>query len=230
MKLILLSLLSIFALGLAHASNERIAYRCDDGSGFQAEFMAGGDGRPQATVYMGLMKIVLPQVPAASGALYRADGISLHTKGDDALFDDGKNPLRRCTSGELPTSASAVQPPAASANFVEFTGTVAYTTPSALPPDAIMIIRIQDTARADAKALTLAEQRIELAGLQVPIPFKMLVDRDLLPRQARITIAARIQRGSKLLFINDSAYPALKDGRPQHVDMTLKPVAQPRKR
>lgn len=230
MKSILFPILSVFALGLAHAGNEGITYKCDDGSAFQAEFTVGGDGRPQATVVTGIMKIVLPQVPAASGALYRADGISLHTKGEDALFDDGKAPLRRCTSGEPPTSASVAQPPAATANFAEFTGTIAYTARSALPPDAVLVIRIQDTARADAKALTLAEQRIELAGLQVPIPFKMLVDRDLLPSQARITIAARIQRGSKLLFINDSAYPALKDGQPQHVDMTLKPVAQPRKR
>jgi len=229
MKSILLSLLSIFALGLAHASNERIAYRCDDGSGFQAEFMAGGDGRPQATVYMGLMKIVLPQVPAASGALYRADGISLHTKGDDALFDDGKSPLRRCTSGELPTSASVAQPPAASANFVEFTGTVAYMAHSALPPDAILVIRIQDTSRANAKALTLAEQRIDLAGVQVPIPFKMSVDRDLLRKNARITVAARIQRGSTLLFISDTNYPALIDGQPRHVEMVLKPVAGKRR-
>ena len=230
MKSILLPLLSLFMFTLAHAGNERITYKCDDGSAFQAEFMAGSDGRPQATVFMGIMKIVLPQVPAASGALYRADGISLHTKGDDALFDDGKKPLRRCTSGELPTSASVAQPPAASANFVEFSGTVAYMARSALPPDAVLIISIQDTARADAKALTLTEQRVELTGQQVPIPFKMTVDRDLLQKNARITVAARIQRGSTLLFINDTAYPALKDGEPQHVDMTLKQVSQPRKR
>jgi putative lipoprotein len=230
MKSILLPLLSVFALGLAHAGNERITYKCDDGSAFQAEFMDGGDGRPQANVVMGIMKIVLPQVPAASGALYRADGISLHTKGDDALFDDGKASLRRCTSGELPTSASVVQPPAASANFVEFTGTVAHMARSALPPDAVLVIRVQDTSRADAPAFTLAEQRIELAGLQVPIPFKMTVDRDLLRKNARITVAARIQRGSTLLFISDTSYPALIDGQPRHVEMVLKQVGKPGRR
>ena len=49
MKSILFPLLSVFMLGLAHAGSERITYKCDDGSGFQAEFMAGSDGRPQAT-------------------------------------------------------------------------------------------------------------------------------------------------------------------------------------
>lgn len=230
MKSILLSLLSIFAFTLAHAGNERITYKCDDGSRFEAEFMTGSAGRPQATVFMSSKEIVLPLVPAASGALYRTDGIALHTKGDDALFDDGKNPMRRCSRGELPTSPAISQPPAASANFVEFSGSVTYSARIALPTDAVMIIGIQDTARADAKALTLAEQRIDLAGQQVPIPFKITVDRDLLPKQARITVSARIQRGKTLMFINDTAYPAMKDGEPQHVDMALKEVGKPGKR
>lgn len=228
MKSFLLPLLSVFALGLAHAGS--ITYKCDDGSGFQAEFMAGGDGRQEATVVMGIMKIVLPQVPAASGALYRADGISLHTKGDDALFNDGKSPLRRCTSGELPTSARAAQPPAASANFVEFTGSVAYMSSIALPPDAVLIIRIQDTARADARALTLAEQRIGLAGNPPPIPFRLTVDRDLIGKNSQVTVTARIERKGKLLFINDTIHRALIDGKPRHVAMQLKETGGPRPR
>lgn len=229
MKSIFLPLLSLVVFGLAHAGNERITYKCDDGSRFEAEFMTDSNGRPQVTVFMKGKEIVLPLVPAASGALYRADGIALHTKGDDALFDDGKNPMRRCSRGELPTSAAINQPPSASANFIEFSGSVSYMARIALPPDAVLIIRIQDTARADAKALTLAEQRIDLAGQQVPIPFKITVDRDLLPKQARVKVSARIQRGKTLLFINDTAYRALKDGEPQHVDMALKEVSQPKK-
>ena len=230
MKSILFPLLSVFAFGLAHAGNERITYKCDDGSGFQAEFMAGGDGRPQATVIMGIMKIVLPQVPAASGTLYRADGISLHTKGDDALFDDGKNPLRRCTSGELPTSARVAQPPGAPSSFVDITGSVAYLARSALPPDAVLIIRVQDTSRADAPALTLAEQRIGLAGNPPPIPFRLTVDRDLIGKNAQLTVTARIERKGKLLFINDTIHRALSDGKPRHVDMQLKETGGPQPR
>ena len=106
---------------------------------------------------------------------------------------------------------------------MDITGSVAFPARGALPAGAVLVIRVQDTSRADAPAFTLAEQRIELAGLQVPIPFKLTVDRDLLRKNARITVAARIQRGSTLLFINDTSYPALIDGQPRHVEMVLKP-------
>jgi putative lipoprotein len=222
----LLALLALFFCALVHAQVERIPYACDDGSRLAAAFSTDNDGRPQATLFMGGQEFTLPLVPAASGALYRDGDLRFHTKGDDALFEDGKNPMRRCTRGVAPPSAAAT-PPGAPSSFVDITGSVAYRARIALPPDAVLVIRVQDTSRADAPAFTLAEQRIELAGPQVPIPFKMTVDRDLLRKNARITVAARIQRGSTLLFINDTSYPALIDGQPRHVEMVLKQVGKP---
>ncbi len=137
--------------------------------------------------------------------------------------------MRRCTRGSAPPSAAAT-PPSAPSSFINITGSIAYRARIALPPDAVLVIRVQDTSRADAPAFTLAEQRIELAGLQVPIPFKMTVDRDLLRKNARITVAARVQRGNTLLFINDTSYPALIDGQPRHVEMVLKQVGKPGRR
>ena len=133
-------------------------------------------------------------------------------------------PSTRLPVAAPPPSARLPVAPAAPGSFVEVTGTVAYLTRIALPPDAVLVVRIQDVSRADAPARTLAEQRIELAGQQVPIPFRMLVDRDLLRKNARISVAARIQRGSALLFINDTNYPAFANGQPRHVDMVLKQV------
>jgi putative lipoprotein len=234
----LLPLFPLFFCALVHAQGERIPYACDDGSRFAAEFMTGDAGRArpegsalgaQATLFIDGREITLPLVPAASGALYRDGDLRFHTKGDDALFEDGKHPMRRCTRGEVP-QPSAAKPPSAPSSFVDITGSVAYRARIALPPDAVLVIRVQDTSRADAPARTLAEQRIELAGLQVPIPFRMTVDRDLLRKNARITVAARIQRGSTLLFISDTSYPALIDGQPRHVEMVLKQVGQPARR
>ena len=221
----LLPLLSLFFCAVVHAEVERIPYTCDDGSRFEAAFSTDTDGRPQASLQFAGRPLTLPQVPAASGALYRGEGVALHTKEDGALFDDGQGKLRRCTRSEAAPAPITSRPPAAPGSFVDITGSVAYRARIALPPDAVLVIRIQDTSRADAPAFTLAEQRIELAGLQVPIPFKMTVDRDLLRKNARITVAARIQRGSTLLFINDTSYPALIDGQPRHVEMVLKQVA-----
>lgn len=224
----LLPLLLLSFLSLAHADGERIRYACDNGSRLDISFWADGDGRPQATLHFADGEIVLPGVPAASGALYRAGEIRLHTKGDDARVEDGRGNTRNCTRGDAPAPAAAE--PAAAGSFLGITGSVTYLAKVALPPDAVLIVRIQDTSRAGAPARTLSEQRIELAGAQVPIPFRATIDRDLVGKRARITVSARIERGGKLLFINDTSYPAVVDGKPQHVDMTLKPVGATRKR
>jgi putative lipoprotein len=210
----------------ATAGGERIRYTCDNGSRLDISFSHGAEGRPQATLHFADGDVVLPQVPAASGALYRADPIRLHTKDDDAVFEDAKGNARRCRKGE----PVATPPAAATSSFIDVTGTVSFATTTPLPPDAVLIVRIQDTSRADAKALTLAEQRIELAGLPLPIPFAMTVDRDLAGKRARITASARIERAGKLLFISDKVYPAIVGGRPHQVDLTLKAVGATPKR
>lgn len=221
----LLPFLALFVFVVAQAQSERIPYICDDGSRFEAKFTTDDVGRPQTTLFIGGRVITLPLVPAASGALYRDGDFRFHTKGDDALFEDGKISMRRCTVGDGPLLVVPPPAPSVPSSFVDISGSIAYLARTALPPDAVLVIRVQDSSRADAPARTLAEQRIELAGQQSPIPFRMLVDRDLLRKNARITVAARMQRGSTLLFINDTSYPALADGKPRHVEMVLKQVA-----
>jgi putative lipoprotein len=224
-RLLPLPFLLVFAL--AHAQSERVAYTCDDGSRFAAEFMTGGAGRPQATLFIAGGEITLPLVPAASGALYRDGNIRLHTKGTDATFEDGKGPLRRCTSGDPPPPAAPA--PSAASSFVAIAGSVDYLARGTLPPDAVLIVRIQDTSRAGAPALQLAEQRIELAGRASPIPFQVIVDRDLIGPRARVTAAGRIESRRKLLYISDAVTPAIIDRKPVAVELKLVPVG-PRKR
>ena len=221
----LLPLLPLFVFAVAQAHSEPIPYICDDGGRFEARFTTDDVGRPQTTLFMAGRVITLPLVPAASGALYRDGDFRFHTKGDDALFEDGKSPMRRCTVGDAPPLVAPPPAPTVPSSFVDITGSIAYLARTALPPDAVLVIRVQDTSRADAPARTLAEQRIELSDQQAPIRFRMLVDRDLLRKNARITVAARIQRGSTLLFINGTSYPALADGKPRHVEIVLKQVA-----
>lgn len=225
---LLLPACALLCLGLAHAADERFPYACSDGTRFEAAFPTDSEGVTTAIIFNGNRRFVLPQVPSASGALYRKDGISLHTKGDDAVFDDGHGQPRQCTRADLLPPPAAAEP-ATPGSFLDITGSVTYRARIALPPDAVLVVKVQDTSRAGAPALVLAEQRIELGGQQVPIPFNMLVDRDLIGKKARITVAARIQSGSKLLFISDTVYPALADGQPRQVDMVLKQVTTSRK-
>ena len=220
-----LLLLPISAL----ATEPAVTYRCDDGSSLDVLFSTAADGRNQAMLTLGETTLTLPQVPAASGALYRANDIRLHTKGDEALFEDAKGKVRHCKQGDTPPATATTTKPVVS-SFIDISGNVSYLQRIALPPDAVLIVRIQDVSRADAPARILAEQRIELAGRQVPISFQTTVDRDLIGKRARITAAARIERGGKLLFISDKSYPAIRNGQALPVEMTLKQVtsAKPR--
>ena len=205
-------------------ANEAVSYACDDGSKISAVFSKNSEERPLATLNIAGSNKELALIPAASGAHYRGEGLNFYTKDNDAIFVDGNGTMRRCSVGNTPPPIVKEQPPAVS-SFVDISGSVAYRQRIALPPDAILTIKVQDTSRADAKARTLAEQTIELAGQQVPIAFNLVVDRDLIgKKRARITLSARIEQHGKLLFINDKAYQVkLVDGK-SHNDMMLRQV------
>ena len=212
----------------ALAAGERLPYACDNGSRIDISFTPAGDGPPQATLHFSDSELTLPQVPAASGALYRADNIRLQTQGEEAIFDDGKGNTRRCTQGTTPPPQATATP--ATSSFLDIAGSITYRQRIALPPDAILIVRVQDVARAGGRARQLAEQRIELNGQQVPIPFAATIDRDLIGKKAQVTVSARIERRGKLLFVSDKPYPALHNGQPLHVAMQLKQVGRDKAR
>lgn len=222
------ALLLLFAALSAHAAEDRLPYACDNGSRVEISFTADTEGRPLATLHFADEAVALPQVPSASGVLYRRGDIRLHTKGDDAVLEDGKGNLRRCTRGAVPPPSPTATPtttPAAASNFVEIGGTVSYLARIALPPDAILTIRVQDIARAGAPARVLVEQRYELNGAQVPIPFSATIDRDLIGKKTRLSVSARIEHRGKLRFISDRVYSPLQDDQPVPVAIILKPVA-----
>lgn len=222
------ALLLLLAALSAHAAEDRLPYACDNGSHVEISFTADTEGRPLATLHFADEAVALPQVPSASGVLYRRGDIRLHTKGDDAVLEDGKGNLRRCTRGAVPPPSPTATPtttPAAASNFVEIGGTVSYLARIALPPDAILTIRVQDIARAGAPARVLVEQRYELNGAQVPIPFSATIDRDLIGKKTRLSVSARIEHRGKLRFISDRVYSPLQDDQPVPVAIILKPVA-----
>lgn len=219
MKRLLLPLLLIPLCALAE--DEKVAYTCDNGSHIDISFSADISGRPQATLHFADEAVVLPQVPAASGALYRNGDIRLHTKGDDAIIEDGKSNLRRCLRGNAPPASAQSAPPApqpvASNSFLEIAGTASYPSQIALPPGAILNIRIQAAGR------TLVEQRYELDGIQGAIPFTATVDRDLIGKKARITITARIDAGSKTRLVGQAVHQTQKNKQVPPISIALKP-------
>jgi len=218
----LLALLCLPFAALAQSS-ERTAYTCDNDSRIEIAFSTAADGRPLAVLHFADEAITLPQVPAASGALYRNEIILLHLRDDTAVVEDSKGNRRRCSRGDLaPARPAASSAPAAVSSFIDIAGQVTYRQRSALPPNAVLIIRVQDGKR------TLAEQRIELAGQQVPIGFQTSIDRDLLGKKSRVSVTARIEQAGRLLFANARPHPAPLTEQP--LDIQLQPVTHARPR
>ncbi|MCG2577064.1 YbaY family lipoprotein [Dechloromonas sp. XY25] len=206
----------------AHAAEDRQPYTCDNGNRLDISFTADADGRPQATLHFADETMVLPMVPSPAGTLYRRGDIRLHTQDDVAIFEDGKSNRRRCLHGNAPPPAPAAArpaPPAAASSFIDISGSVTYPARIALPPDAILTLRVRSGGR------TLAEQRYELNGAQVPIPFSTTLDRDLLGKQANATVSARIDHRGKLRLVSDKPYPVLHNGQPVPAEIVLKPFS-----
>ena len=106
------------------------------------------------------------------------------------------------------------------------TGTVTYQQRIALPPDAVVTVRIEDVSLADAPAEVMGEQVIETEGKQVPIPFQVSYDADKIENNHTYGLRVRIEDGSgKLLFINDTSVPVITQGNPiQDVEIIVVPV------
>lgn len=214
----------LLAAAGAHAAP--LTYTCADGQRLSLSFDETADGRPQATVHRAAGDLVLPRVIAASGTRYYAAPVELRTQGDEAFYDGGGGRVLHCARG-VATAVAADATPATSDSFLTLTGSVGYRSRNALPPTAILHIRVEDAAGKPARVL--AEQRYELAGTQAPIPFVATIDRDLIGQHARIQVTARIEIGGKTRYVNDRAYPAVKDGQALPLAIQLKPLAAPKR-
>ena len=95
------------------------------------------------------------------------------------------------------------------------TGTVTYRQRIALPPEAVLTVRIEDVSLADAPAEVVGEQVIKTEGAQVPIPFVVSYEPENIIENHRYSLRVRIEDGAgRLLFINDTDVPVITNGNP----------------
>ncbi len=133
--------------------------------------------------------------------------------------------LTACATGPASSPASTPAAPAAAVGL-RVSGTLSYLQRIALPPGSDVIVQLRDVSRMDARADVLAEQRFTTRS-QVPLPFELTVDPAKIDPRMRYAVAARIEQGGKLLFINDKIYPVLTQGHGNRVDLILHMVARP---
>lgn len=81
-------------------------------------------------------------------------------------------------------------------------GALVYRERIALPPDSIAVIELRDTASV---AAVIVEQRIALAGKQVPIPFELSVDRAALPSGKTYSLRGVIEQAGQVQWLSAAA-------------------------
>jgi uncharacterized lipoprotein YbaY len=106
-------------------------------------------------------------------------------------------------------------------------GTVSYRQRIALPPEAQLVLKLEDVSLADAPSVVIAEKTIETAGRQVPIPFVLTYDPDEIQPQNRYVVRAQIFYGDQLRWTSTTAYLVITQDSPTDVTIELEQVGGP---
>ena len=94
-------------------------------------------------------------------------------------------------------------------------GSVTCRERTALPPDSVLTVRLQDVSRQDVPALMLGEQIYTTRGKQVPLPFSIPYDPSEIDPRFTYSISARIEDGDGILrFISDTTKPVITRDNP----------------
>ncbi len=104
----------------------------------------------------------------------------------------------------------------------QVTGSVTYRERIALPPTAVITVRLVDVSRADAPSVLISEQVIRTEGRQVPFEFALAYDTSRILTSHTYAVQARIEDGGKLLFISDTMNPVITRDAPRRVDIVLR--------
>ena len=117
-----------------------------------------------------------------------------------------------------------LMPGAFAAEEITISGEVSYRERIALPPNAVLTVRLPDVSLADAPETVVAEQKIDPAG-QVPIKFELKFDPAVVQPNVSYALQARITVDDRLLFINDERY-SVDPSKPEPAHLVLKMVKQ----
>ena len=101
-------------------------------------------------------------------------------------------------------------------------GTVSYRERIALPPGAIVEVKLLDVSLADAPARIIAETRV--SGARNPARYALHFDRAQIQPRRRYALQARILHRGQLLFISTSHH-GIFDGGPEQTDIRVERVA-----
>ncbi|MEK9498057.1 YbaY family lipoprotein [Photorhabdus sp. P32] len=107
-------------------------------------------------------------------------------------------------------------------SFVE--GNINILQRMALPADAVLTVALSDVSLLDAPSVTLSQKVERLGGKQSPFHFVLPYQPDKIKPGARIVVSASVSLHSRLMFVTDTAYEVINNGKTKDIEITLKAV------
>ena len=101
---------------------------------------------------------------------------------------------------------------------------VFYRERIAMPPNAALIVILEDVSRADAPAETVGSQRIEEPG-NVPIDVEIPYDPSIIEERLTYAVRATIEVDEKMWWTSTQAHHVLTHGAPDHVEVMVSRVS-----
>jgi uncharacterized lipoprotein YbaY/heat shock protein HslJ len=103
-------------------------------------------------------------------------------------------------------------------------GTAAYRQRIAMPPEALLTVRVEEVSHTDAQNPVLAETREPFGDRQVPIGFSLQVPNTAIDASHSYNLRAFITVNGEQRFITTRSYPVLTRGADNNVNLTLDAV------
>ncbi len=173
---------------------------------------------PYAKVRYGNNTYVMKRTVSADGNRYSDGKLVWWGKGNGGFLQEdtpdgnGKMILKDCQ----------LIPPAETGSV---TGTVSYLQRMALPPNAVIHVKLSDVSQFEGAEKVIAEQNLNLGQRQVPVPFALKFDPAKIDPKHTYSVSAKITVDGQVWFATGQNYPVLTEGQPSHVDLLLKQVA-----
>ena len=137
--------------------------------------------------------------------------------------------LRRCVFAIVVLIAGIPLWSQGTSHSAAVTGSVTYRERVALPPDALVEVRLEDASRGNGGVRVLSEAEIPAKGRQVPISFELPYDSRSIDATHRYQVRASIRSKGQVIFASASAIPVITQGAPSTVNVMLNnvvPIAQ----
>ena len=128
---------------------------------------------------------------------------------------------RRAFAGLVLAAAAPALPALAAPRVLQ--GTVSYRERMALPPNAVIEVKLLDVSLADAPARTIAETRV--SGRRIPAPWTLRFDTRRIDPRHSYALQARILDRGRLLFITTERHSVFTGGT-DNTDIWVQRVAE----